>query len=332
MVDDVVVEVVPPSRCTVGVGVLLEPPVPARLVWTTGSLVMDRCGKVTVVPGALQSGVAPGADGELAGAAGTASGMRVAGALVRGDRWTAGVAHCVPADVLRSPVAAAVAAWELDAGAANAERWMAGPPSKLAADARDGTPAGCSVGGAHHGLGRPPSPSSSSPPDSSSASRWSTTAGRMGLCAAMGRITGTAGDRWIGTDPAPALGAPGVPEEAAGADGDDAPALAAWLAPAASRADLEMAITGRDGREGIRATSGAETDRWTGASPALWSSSPASSSPLPTRWIVVRRLEVASGIGPAIVERLTTGAGSEPTGLAAAGSEVGSPTPRRTGP
>jgi hypothetical protein len=80
----------------------------------------------------------------------------------------------------------------------------------------------------------------------------------------------------------------------------------------------------------MRAIAGDAVDRWTGAS-APASSSPSSASPPAVRWIVVRSTEVASGIGPAIVERLTTGVGSAPIGRAAAGSDVGSPSPRRAG-
>lgn len=47
------------------------------------------------------------------------------------------------------------------------------------------------------------------------------------------------------------------------------------------------------------------------------------------RWTVVRIEELASRIGPDIVDRLTVGDPDAPIGRAAAGSIVGSPTPRR---
>ena len=45
--------------------------------------------------------------------------------------------------------------------------------------------------------------------------------------------------------------------------------------------------------------------------------------------MVVRREVLASGMGPAMVERLTVGVAGVPIGRAAAGRAVGSPTPRR---
>jgi hypothetical protein len=150
----------------------------------------------------------------------------------------------------------------------------------------------------------------------------------MGLWAAIGR---TAADvRWIGrlgvavegpeSDPA------ADPLEAADAEAGDP----AWTD---SRADRDTASTGRVGSDGAaegRELPVAETVRCTGAS----ASSP-SSSPSPWRWIVVRRLDEARGIGPAIVDRLTTGEDGPvglPIGRAAGGRLVGAPTPRRVAP
>jgi hypothetical protein len=130
----VVVDEVPPSRWTVGVAWLPGPPDPARLVWTTGSLVIDRCGNTTVVPGALQSGVPPVTACGAAGAAGLASGIRIAGVAVRAERWTAGVVQVGLPDGLRSGAVIAGAGPAAEADVVNAERWTAGPPPIPGAD------------------------------------------------------------------------------------------------------------------------------------------------------------------------------------------------------
>jgi len=237
---------------------------------------------------------------------------------VRAGRWSAGdVRFGLPAAPRAVAAGEAAVAW---VGVANAERWTGDPAESPEERADPWLADGRSVAGAHHGLGIAASPSSSPSPPSPSASRWRTTAGRIGLCAAIGRIAGPAA-RWIGS--ADAEDAPVDPLAVApAADGDPS--------PAPSRAERDTASTGRAGRdcpEEDRELPEAEAVRCTGASP----SSP-SSSPSPWRWTVVRIVEVANAIGPAIVDRLTIGVDGLPTGRAVGGRLVGSPTPRRDDP
>jgi hypothetical protein len=135
----------------------------------------------------------------------------------------------------------------LRALSAQAVRWTAGPESKPA-PSPDAALARDSAAGAHHGLGSAASPASSSA-SASEAERWSTNDGRIGLSAAIGRISGAA-DVW--TEGADRVAA-GELAGALGATGEATPIDV--LGPPASpeRPGAEVArATGRCGSAGRR--------------------------------------------------------------------------------
>jgi hypothetical protein len=289
-----------------------------------------------------KSGTAPRAGGS----------GRVAGPL---ERWSVAAAGTPPEaeliavarepkTVAREPNVAGLAARALSL---EVVRWTAAEPPSKPAPKNDPAVACDSDAGAHHGLGSAASPPASSSDSSSDGERWSTKDGRIGLSAAIGRISG-ATDVWTDAADGVAMGEPDTELEVAGA----VPAEVLAEPPAAAGAECDAAgrATGRCGSAASRwmaAVAGAAPA--TGSVPAIPPRRPAPrpaignaaaaaalarASELVDRCPVGSRFEAATGIGPEVVDRLTTGpgGGAAPTGRADAGTAAsGAPRPRRGG-